>query len=133
MTKIFTDKSQLKEGRKYSHAEVILLIEDKYRGRPKRKPAKSFSEMTDKNQEIFLILAKQIQEKFPDAVIYAGGSRMNGDWIEASDYDLNIYLPPDKWDEVRKMKFEYKACLHFKLPQGVLIKTNCLNFIVDDF
>lgn len=120
--KAITNKAELKEGRRYSHAEVIHLIEDKYRGRLVRKKANIFSEMDKKSQEIFLLLTKQIQEKFPDAVVYAAGSRVNGNWIETSDYDLYIYLNPDKWDEVRKIKFEYKACLHFKLPQGILIR-----------
>ena len=65
-------------------------------------------------EQEFIEIAKQIQEVFPEAVVFAFGSRVNGNWIDESDYDVNVYLGKDQWEEAKKIKFSYRVNIHFK-------------------
>lgn len=48
--------------------------------------------MNARDREIFATFCRKVRERFPDARIYAYGSRVRGDYQEDSDLDVCVVL-----------------------------------------
>lgn len=89
----------------YSYNEnkhlIVFKQEERFQVRDK---ASSLTEMTMDEQARFTAIARSIKERFKNAVCYAHGSRVNGNFVEDSDYDVAVQgLKLSELVEVRKM------------------------------
>jgi len=54
--------------------------------------------LTKKDKDVFTFFALQVRERFPDARVWAFGSRVKGHFTEESDLDVCVVL--DRLDDV---------------------------------
>lgn len=70
-------------------------------------PATTFSELTKDNQEGFMTRALQIWNKAPECRLYAFGSRVAGNFLRESDYDINVIgTTTHQQKAIKKIQFE---------------------------
>jgi predicted nucleotidyltransferase len=65
--------------------------------------------LTERDRSIMELFARKVREIFPEARIYAFGSRVRGDYEEDSDLDLCILINVfswDHWGQIRDIAWE---------------------------
>ena len=82
---------------------------------PVHQKARMFRELTEDNRAKFLALAKLIRNEVPDAIITVFGSRVNGNFLPSSDYDMTVKISPDDpaVKKIKEIKFPVKVDLKF--------------------
>jgi predicted nucleotidyltransferase len=78
---------------------IKLIDSPNYQGQKPRNPSvhakiKHFSEVPIVQQHIFRAVKKFVNQLLPETKCYAYGSRINGNWIETSDYDIVVMAKP---------------------------------------
>lgn len=75
-------------------------------------PAKSFKEIDEKNQLLFLMAADIfLRRNNMGETVYAYGSRTIGNFVDRSDVDIAIKIPKSDYEKINFEKFyiEYKG------------------------
>ncbi|BFI73327.1 hypothetical protein YN1_3140 [Nanoarchaeota archaeon] len=72
---------------------------------------KKFKEDLDKNLEKYFENIKNIANKY-NLEIYLVGSRVRGDYLEGSDYDIVVFIPDDTYKDWLKILRELKESVN---------------------
>jgi predicted nucleotidyltransferase len=83
---------------------------------PERNPVvhdviKKWDDFSESDKEIFLNIKKKITGVVGDCRIFAFGSRINGNWVESSDYDVIVKkdLSQTQFNEIRSIEHDVKV------------------------
>lgn len=88
------------------------------------EPATCWAELTQENKALFQKAAAILQEKYPEAKLFAFGSRVNGNWSEESDLDIVCQAEEFKREKVPVTETINADCFPF-VPSNLLIEIPC--------
>lgn len=101
----------LTRGIRYSHSQAHLVLFSKWFGRIFiHPPAKSFHELTEENKNGFISIAQLITDRFPSARCFCFGSRVKGNFIPDSDFDVIVTgVDLESFLELQLIRFPFKV------------------------